>query len=500
MTPEIILGSPGCGKTTALLSIVEEELARGTPPDRIAYVTFTKRAAEEAITRAVKKFSLIRSQFPYFKTLHALCYHQLGVRSGDVINFKRLTEFADWIGVRLTGRWSEDGSFSGYEIGDRILFMENLARVRMISLREQYDLDDDGLSWSSVDHVARAYAAYKEQHGLIDFTGMLNQFLKSGIKLKIDVLLDDEAQDQSRLQWAVIRKLAASARRVAIGGDDDQALYKWAGADVENFVDLPGQVRVLGQSWRVPRLIQKAAGDIINSVSHRRPKAWAPRSIDGAVEHAASFEEVDCSQGQILILARNIYLLREQIEPALRRAGIIYEYNGHSSVAQSMLNAIVAWEKLRAGESLTAASARGVYEYMSVGAGVTRGFKKLPAMTDDEMVDIKTLQAKGGLLRTDVWHEALDRLPPDEVSYVLAARQRGEKLLSEPRVKISTIHGAKGGEADHVVLLKEMAKRSYREMDVDEDSEKRVFYVGVTRAKEKLTIVEATTQQSCPWL
>jgi len=55
---KIILGPPGTGKTHNLLSLVEQELANGTPPDRIAFVAFTKKAATEARDRATKKFNL----------------------------------------------------------------------------------------------------------------------------------------------------------------------------------------------------------------------------------------------------------------------------------------------------------------------------------------------------------------------------------------------------------------------------------------------------------
>ena len=97
-----------------------------------------------------------------------------------------------------------------------------------------------------------------------------------------------------------------------------------------------------------------------------------------------------------------------------------------------------------------------------------------------------------------IWDQ--DRLPRDDVGYIIRMRQRGEKLKARPRVRLSTIHSAKGGEADHVVLFKEVARRTAREAEVNPDAERRVFYVAVTRAKEKLTIVEAQAPQECSWL
>jgi superfamily I DNA/RNA helicase len=86
------------------------------------------------------------------------------------------------------------------------------------------------------------------------------------------------------------------------------------------------------------------------------------------------------------------------------------------------------------------------------------------------------------------------------MSYMLAARRRGEKLRATPRVRLSTIHSAKGAEADHVVLMTEMARRTHKEMENNPDDERRVWYVGVTRAREKLTIVNSQTSQECPWV
>ncbi len=474
--------------------MVEESLARGVPPDRIGYVSFTRRAAEEATSRAVTKFGIPKTDLRYFRTLHSMCFNALGLSNGDVFEGKKLVEFGNWAGFELSEmRYSEDGLLTGFTPGDRALFMENLARVRCVSLREQYDWSHDHLPWNFVDTVARSLVQYKIDTGLLDYTDMLQHFSASEWTPNLEELYVDEAQDLSLLQWQVVEKLASTTKRVVVAGDDDQAIYRWAGAAVEHFVNMQGQSSVLGRSYRCPPEVQSLSSEIISRVEHRRPKEWSPREGEGTISRVSAFEQTDLTGRDVLILARNAFVIRDLI-PLIRSDGIIYEYKGHTSVSRPILEAVKTWEMLRSGASVTADDARLVYEYMGSGVGVKRGFKTLPGLLPAQPVNIEFLRESGGLLTDKIWHEAMTRIPDDERVYLMRARQKGESTNAKPRVRISTIHGAKGGEADHVVLLTDMAARTYQEMHESPEDEARVWYVAVTRAREQLTIVAPGTR------
>lgn len=495
--PQIILGPPGTGKTTRLLSMVEEELASGTPPERIGYLSFTKKAATEAAERARKKFGLDKSRFKRFQTIHSLCFGALGLSRSDILDGRKaLQEFGDHIGERITGSFTGDeGAYFGQEIGDRMMFMENLARVRCIPLRQQFDENDDNLSWLRIERFARGLNEWKRSKGLVDYSDMLDQFARQDWSPEIDVLFVDEAQDLSMLQWKVVHKLATRCRRLIIAGDDDQAIYRWAGAAVEYFIALEGDVEILGKSWRVPEEIQKLSGAVIAQVTNRRAKAWTPREGGGLIEFQTNFRNVDISDPSVLILSRNGYVLKDIVEPAMQSAGRIYERRGGLSIKQLTLDSIILWEKLRRGERITGAEARRVYQSLSTGTGVARGYKTLPRIADEDEVSMANLQYAGGLLRTDIWHDALERIAASERVYLLEALRKGQKLTSSPTTRLSTIHGAKGGEADHVVLFTDMASRTHREMFDNMEDELRVWYVAATRARKKLTIIRPTKNQ-----
>jgi superfamily I DNA/RNA helicase len=80
-------------------------------------------------------------------------------------------------------------------------------------------------------------------------------------------------------------------------------------------------------------------------------------------------------------------------------------------------------------------------------------------------------------------------IPLEKREYYISLLRNNVKITAEPNVFINTIHGVKGGEADHVIIVSDMSKRTFMEMQKDPESEHRVSYVALTRAKKRITIV-----------
>ena len=86
-------------------------------------------------------------------------------------------------------------------------------------------------------------------------------------------------------------------------------------------------------------------------------------------------------------------------------------------------------------------------------------------------------------------YEAFDTAGQTKVNYLRKMRKNGEKLNEKPRIELSTIHAAKGGEATNVVLLTDLTENTMRSYEKNPDDENRLFYVGATRTKENLHII-----------
>ena len=504
-----IYGPPGTGKTTALLNKVDEALASGVDPAHIGYFAFTRQAANEASERACARFNLDKSQLPWFRTLHSFALKLSGIRQEQVMQPEHYKEIGHAIGFDLRDNASSTDGDEVFDLnkgGNPVIGLLNLARLRKMPLREQYDESRMRMDWNRVKYIAESLEEYKKRFNLYDFTDMLEVFIKEGAQFcpRLAITFIDEAQDLAPLQWDVAHILEANSNRIYCAGDDDQAIYRWAGADVEHFIGLNGGYEVLEQSYRVPSSVHPMAERIANRIERRVNKTYLPRPEPGYVQTIPHTDYIDFSEGSWLVLAQAGYFLDAAAED-LKSRGFLFSRKGHRSIPEKLSEAVNGWEQMRKGRQITGEAARAIYSYMSVGERVKRGFKKLPGLDDDELVNLQELIVNHGLMefvhvvgtprieeniRDCIWHEAMDKMPTRQRAYITALLRRGEKFNAVPRITLSTIHGSKGGEADNVILYTELSPAAAKAAEEAPDDMHRVFYVGITRTKNNLYIVE----------
>ena len=103
---------------------------------------------------------------------------------------------------------------------------------------------------------------------------------------------------------------------------------------------------------------------------------------------------------------------------------------------------------------------------------------------------LKECQEQHGLTTSNVWFESFNGLYPMTETYIRNMRANGEMINKNPRIKMSTIHGAKGGEADNVLLLQDLTGAAIETFSHDPDELHRLFYTGATRAKRELHVLD----------
>ena len=483
-----IFGPPGAGKTTYLLNRVEKELEDGVPSMKIGYFSFTKKAANEARDRAIAKFPQLnpKTDFPFFRTLHSLAFRCLAIKADMIMQPEHYREFAAEAGIEISMGTEDDVDLA--KADNPILNQINLARIKGVDLRQHYNQCGLDIEWYHFEFVERTYRHYKRSRDLLDFTDLLEMIVVEHDRLpSLDVLIVDEAQDLSRLQWQMVEALSAKAKRTFLAGDDDQAVFTWAGADVKSFLSFQGQITVLDQSYRVPSTVHALADRIVHRIKERQPKEWKSRDFEGQVKTYYRFEDVALNDESWLIMAAANYMLNP-VHEWLKSQGLLFERSGVPSLNTQMVKAVVIWERLRSGQDANYEEVKNIYKYLGAEL-VARGHRAFKNGDPEVIYFLEDLKRDHGLLDAPIWHEALTRIPEDKRDYLIAVLRRKTKLSSVNRIKLSTIHGAKGGEADHVILLMDLSPKFALELQKNGDDVHRLFYVGITRAKKSLHLI-----------
>jgi len=153
-----------------------------------------------------------------------------------------------------------------------------------------------------------------------------------------------------------------------------------------------------------------------------------------------------------------------------------------------MLNAYRTWIRLNQGASVNKDEVKDLWDYLTVKQGhLVRGYAGGKTLETIDSINIEGLREHHGLRAAGGW-ETLN-FPESSKSYIRTIL-KNEDLMKPARIKLSTIHSVKGEECDNVVLFTDLERIIYESAQKDSDPEHRTFFVGITRAKEKLFITD----------
>ena len=481
-----IYGPPGTGKTTRLINYAKTFYKLGTPLDKMGYFAFTTKAANEAINRMLDAYpKLQRKNLKHFRTLHSLAFNILGMKKSEVMQDEHYEDIGKDLGIEVTV-YSDGKETTGFVDSNSEYFnLINAARIKEISIEEEYNTGmysyelEKNLLYILRDELNN----YKNSFKLVDFTDMIEKFNVSKLCPKYDIVFIDEAQDLSPVQWKMVDIIRENSKHIILAGDDDQAIYGWAGANVKRFQDEPSKKDIiLPQSFRVPGRVQQIANKILDRIPNQRriKKIWKPRKDEGFVDYITSIEDAPLYTGDWLILARTNDRL-DKVKPILKDMGIYFQLKGRKSYKASLFRSITnytRWADKR--EKLSLTEIKDIFECIPCD---DFGVK------EERLYDLKEF----GFSNTDRWFDVFN-VDPEECLYIREMLRGEENLSQDARVKLSTIHSAKGGEATNVLLILDNTKtiREATEKSQDkEDEENRVWYVGVTRTSQNLYIMSA---------
>ena len=348
-----IYGPPGTGKTFRLIRRVKAYERKGVPLHKIGYFAFTRKAAEEAR----KRINVSEKEVPYFQTLHAFCYHLLGLNEEDIIQPYHYEDLGKKLNIRVsfTDKYNEEETHF-LTCNNPYFQMIQRAINKDITIRQEFDLNEHDKKqvkdFDTLDHIYKNLQIYKKKNSLHDFNDIIKSVINSDKIPKFKAIFIDEAQDLSPLQWQLYDKLKEHCDQIYLAGDDDQAIYAWAGADVKRFVQEPAKERILRQSRRISMSVQAEARYPITKIQGiRKRKHYLPRDYDGESHYIADLNQVDLKKGKWLILTRTKSNLLD-IMKDLRRKNFYYQSNKGKSFKVGMYEAAAAYTKWTMDEIL----------------------------------------------------------------------------------------------------------------------------------------------------
>jgi len=347
--PSMVVAGAGSGKTRVITCRIAHLIReQGVDPESVLAITFTNKAAGEMKER-IRNMLGQGELSPWVSTFHSFCLRMLR---------KHIAELG----------FSND--FAVYDAQDQLTLVKQCMKAAQIStdafpaksllnhisgfkndfiVPEQLDLDS--MSYGNQMKAGELYPFYQaalKSNNALDFDDLLaftaklfqqSSALREYYDKKFQYILVDEFQDTNAVQYELVRLLSRDINNVCVVGDDDQSIYRWRGANIENILkfekDYPGTTVIkLEENYRSTQNILKAAGNIVGENLNRNEKTlWTKNEKgDPVVCHKAEDETNEAA----FVCDRIQNLCREE-GYSFNEIAILYRTNAQSRVMEDVL-------------------------------------------------------------------------------------------------------------------------------------------------------------------
>lgn len=472
---KVLLSQAGSGKTRRLIEEVSKELEKRRP-EELAFVTFTRKGADEGLRRVCSKLMLEPEDLPYFRTLHSLTFHALNLKANQMFGRLDQRKFNKEYGYNINRCEVGTGKVSPTRDSVYLDFYD-MERSGALTSKQLVEAD---IEIGYYHQLVRNYEEYKAQQCLVDFFDCLIKYVQEGDSLPVKVVMIDEAQDITALQWKVIDTAFAKAEKIIIAGDENQSIYAYSGARPDFLIDLAKRFPVehLSVSYRIPQSVYRLAKAITTFIGDKTDKPFNPRveNVEGMVLQLNGIERLknfidsedihnDKTNTAWYILARNncfldvpMRLLEDNLIPYWTAEGFF--------MAGEIMKRLKDYEGFR-----------------------MEGYKD-PKKKEDFQRRFGIEDFRQPFTETNLFTEGRKWV------YASYIEKYGLDKLEEmckwnPQILVSTIHHVKGGEAQNVAVMLDTTRKTKNNVFNDIDEELRILYVAVTRSKENLFLIDS---------
>ncbi len=345
--PVLILAGAGSGKTRVITYRVAHLIEdRNVRPEHILAVTFTNKAADQMKFRVHHLLRAARSGDPLMSTFHSLCVRILR-REIEALHYTRdftIYDEADQVQVvkaAMKDLKIEERLVTAKTIQSRISHAKNHGKTPQNLLDDSWEP-----SWEHTANVFNEYEKRLRKSNALDFDDLLiktvelfDKFPAAAEKYgtRFEYTMVDEYQDTNRMQYRLVRHLTRVHDNICVVGDEDQSIYSWRGADIQNILsfekDYP-RVRVikLEQNYRSTKNILAAASAVVAHNEMRKGKTLWTQNASG--ERITSMEAADAEAEAIYVAER--ILDHQKADPSTRIA-VLYRTNFLSRMLEEKL-------------------------------------------------------------------------------------------------------------------------------------------------------------------